>query len=271
MQFVQAAHFHEGRLRPLRLIVWHDMEWAERTDTAERCAQEFRTTRTPKSAHICCDNNSTVECVKPDDTAWAAPGGNSDGYQVELAGFARQTKKEWEDPYSLATIRQACTSLVPVVRAAKIPSRFLTLDQVRDGVTKGHTTHAMISRAFRLSSHTDPGMYFPQDYVLAQMVAAISKATGVVPPAAVKPIKGVPPFPREAGDDMVIKLGDRGREVVAVQARLRQRGWNIDVDGYFGPHTAEVVSAFIKEKRLQAHGGTVGPGVWNALWSTKVT
>jgi hypothetical protein len=271
MLYVKAAHLHVGRLRPLRLFVWHDMEWAEATDTAEKCAQEFRTTKTPKSAHICCDNNSVVECVKPEDTAWAAPGANSDGYQIELAGFARQSEAQWRDPFSLASIRQACGSIVPIAKSASIPTRFLTIAQLKDGVTKGHTTHADVTTAFKLSTHTDPGVHFPRDYVLEQMNAALARSDVKVKPMPVKPVVGVPPFPREAGDDMVIKLGDRGREVVAVQTRLRQRGWKIDIDGVFGPGTAEVVEAFSREKHLLALPGVVGPGVWNALWSTKVT
>jgi N-acetyl-anhydromuramyl-L-alanine amidase AmpD len=270
--FIEARFSHDGRIRPCRMVVWHDMEWAESITTAEQCAEEFRRTNTPKSAHICADTNSVVECVKPDDTAFAAPGGNSDGYQVELHGFARQTAAEWLDQPSKMAIDNAAHFLVPVVKKFAIPTRFLTLDQVADGVTKGHTTHADITKVFKQSTHTDPGPAFPRSFVIERMNLALgSVQVKPKPVPATKPVRTVPPFPREVGDDGVIKRGDRGREVVALQNRLVQRGWKVTIDGVFGDETDTAVLGFEREKHLQAIPGVVGPGVWKALWMLPVT
>ncbi|WP_395106600.1 N-acetylmuramoyl-L-alanine amidase [Actinomadura sp. SCN-SB] len=54
------------------------------------------------------------------------------------------------------------------------------------------------------------------------------------------------------------------------QARMRARGWNIAVDGVYGPGSEAVCRAFQKEKRLQVDG-VVGPKTWAAAWTAPVT
>lgn len=68
------------------------MEAPEKGDTAENIANYFHTTVKQASAHICVDNNSIVQCVLDNDIAWAAPGANSDGIHIEMAGYAKQKK-----------------------------------------------------------------------------------------------------------------------------------------------------------------------------------
>src|SRR4051812_38628397 len=92
--------------RAMRVIVIHDMEFAERSDTAEVIAKDFAN-RPPSdkgSAHLCIDSNSIVQCVRDNDVAFAAPGCNNDGIQIELAGFGRQTRAEWLDTYGIAML-----------------------------------------------------------------------------------------------------------------------------------------------------------------------
>ena len=54
------------------------------------------------------------------------------------------------------------------------------------------------------------------------------------------------------------------------QARMRQRGWGVAADGFFGPRTQATTRAFQKEKRLSADG-VIGPKTWNAAWTTTIT
>lgn len=62
----------------------------------------------------------------------------------------------------------------------------------------------------------------------------------------------------------------RGDDVRTWQARMRKRGWNIDVDGAYGPRSREVCEAFQREKGL-AVDGIVGPQTWAAAWTAPIT
>lgn len=62
----------------------------------------------------------------------------------------------------------------------------------------------------------------------------------------------------------------RGSDVRQWQARMRDRGWRIDVDGAYGPRSRDVATAFQREKRL-AVDGVVGPETWRAAWTAPIT
>jgi hypothetical protein len=44
-----------------------------------------------------------------------------------------------------------------------IPLQWLTVEQVKDGETRGICGHVDVTEAFHLSTHTDPGKNFPKD------------------------------------------------------------------------------------------------------------
>lgn len=54
------------------------------------------------------------------------------------------------------------------------------------------------------------------------------------------------------------------------QAKLKDRGWKISVDGRFGPATARIVKAFQKEKGLR-QTGRVDATTWAKIWEAPVT
>jgi cell wall-associated NlpC family hydrolase len=85
-----------------------------------------------------------------------------------------------------------------------------------------------------------------------------------VKPLTTPPAAAVPPFPGTT------KLGSSGNAVRQVQQRLRDRGWNISVDGTFGPTTDKVVRSFQQDKQLH-DDGVVGPKTWEALWRAPIT
>jgi len=187
--FIQSPHYYRGRQRPLRLIVWHDMEVVNGATAAENVARNFADPNGRKSsAHVCVDLDSEVECVKLQDTAWHAPGANADGCGIELAGYARQSAAEWASPASEATLRRAAVWVASKPELRVIPVRFLTDAQLADRKTPGHTTHAQVSRVFKLSTHTDPGPNFPAAHVLQLVSQALN------PPA--------PPPPVQEDEDM---------------------------------------------------------------------
>jgi len=158
---------------PVRVIVIHSMEAPEGPQTAENVAAYFAKPSTKASAHICVDNNSEVRCVADEDTAWAAPGCNADGLQLELAGYARQTRKEWMDDYSLTMLGRAVKIVAAWCRKYSIPARRLTQAELRAG-HKGLTSHADVSAVYKRSDHTDPGAGFPWDWFIKALQEELS-------------------------------------------------------------------------------------------------
>lgn len=167
---IPARHYTRTGGRRVDLVVIHSMEAPEKPATAENVARWFAGPSAPKaSAHYCVDQDSIVQGVLERDVAWAAPGANHDGIQVELAGYARQTRSDWFDPPSRAMLeRQVVPLVADICRRHRIPAVWLTATDLQAGA-KGITSHVNVSRAFRRSDHTDPGAGFPHDWLIAQV------------------------------------------------------------------------------------------------------
>lgn len=167
MTFIQARNYTKADRDNCRLVVIHSMESPEKPGTAVAVAKWFAGPNAPRaSAHLCVDAANTVECVRQQDVAWGAPGANHDGYHVELAGRAAQSRAEWLDDLSAKTLQRAAAAIALVCQAWDIPVVRLTVDQVRDGKTKGFCGHWDVSKAFKKSDHYDPGPEFPWDEFL---------------------------------------------------------------------------------------------------------
>lgn len=174
--FIQARHYYAGRTKGVRLIVLHDMETDELLTDAEAVGNYFAGPTAPDaSAHVGVDGDSTVGYVRPEDTAFGAPSANADGFHIEQAGRARQSRDEWLDPFSRATIWRAARAGVEAASQFWIPRRQLTVAEVADGVTKGFTDHRTVTAAFgTVGGHTDPGEFYPWDLFLGDMEAIAS-------------------------------------------------------------------------------------------------
>ena len=163
--------FPAGQRRRPRVIVIHDMEYPERSTAAEDVAHYFATTATQASAHLCIDVDSIVQCVKDNDIAWAAPGCNNDGLQLELAGYARQTRADWLDAYSTKLLANAADAAAQyTLKYTNIPPVHLTNEELRAGKA-GIVGHAQVSAVYRKSDHVDPGPAFPWDVFMPLVVA----------------------------------------------------------------------------------------------------
>lgn len=164
---VRARHFTKvEERRHVRLIVIHTMEAPEGPQTAENVARYFATTATKASAHVCIDNNSVVQCVMDNNVAYAAPGANHDGIQIELAGYAEQTTKQWMDEFGVDMLNRAADVVAQYCLKYDIPVRRLTNIQLKNGVP-GIIGHSQASEVFKKSTHTDPGVQFPWTYFIA--------------------------------------------------------------------------------------------------------
>ncbi len=169
---IKAPWFRDivNQKREVRVIVIHSMEAPEKGNTAENVAKFFQSLPPNRkaSAHLCIDNNSIVQCVLDNDVAFAAPGANHNGIQLELAGFARQTRAEWLDEYGKALLENAANAAAQYCLKYNIPRKHLTNDQLRNG-HEGIIGHVQATEVFKKSDHTDPGKGFPWDYFIERV------------------------------------------------------------------------------------------------------
>lgn len=161
--FIQAKNFTIANRTKIDLVIVHTMEAPEKPLTARGVAKWFagQVGVAPRaSAHICVDNKELIGCVRPEHIAWAAPGANKIGYQIEHAGYARQKPEEWADEYSEAMLQLSAKHAAHICRSYDIPAVRLTPDEVKAG-KRGICGHVDVNKAFGKSTHTDPGKFFP--------------------------------------------------------------------------------------------------------------
>lgn len=180
-KFVQAKWYtpvDPAKPRNIRLIVIHDMEFFERGDSAEVIAEDFatRSASSKASAHICVDNNSIVQCVRDRDVAYAAPGANSDGLHIELAGYMKQSESQWLDFYGIAMLALASDAVAQYAIKYGIPIVHLSNAELAAGA-KGIVGHYQVSQVYKRSDHTDPGAGFPWRYFLESCQLFLNERT----------------------------------------------------------------------------------------------
>jgi len=114
----------------------------------------------------------------------------------------------------------------------------------------------------------DRSVSFIVGYGYPPYAASGTPGSGAAHPAAsaltAQAARVAPPFPG------LLRNGSKGDAVRTMQQRLLARGWQLGVDGEFGPQTEHVVRGFQKDKGLVVDG-EVGPLTWGALWTTPVT
>jgi len=174
--YVQAVNYTPAAGRAIDLVVIHTMEAPEKPGTARGVAQWFASKDAPKaSAHYCIDDATTIQCVREQDVAWAAPGSNHNGVHLEHAGYASQTPSQWDDVYSRAVLERSAVLCARICERHHIPVIYVDAEGLLRG-ERGVTTHAQVTKACSLAktrnartspfykaktTHTDPGPNFP--------------------------------------------------------------------------------------------------------------
>jgi hypothetical protein len=177
IKFVECRNYTRAKRGDVALLVLHSMEAVEKGSTAEAVAAWGAGSNAPRASwHYAIDNDSIVACVPEDRIAWHAPGANATGVGYEMAGYARQSRDEWLDEYSIEVIWNAAKLAARrTLPRWNIPLQFIDRDKVREGYElfkagkpipdrlRGYTTHNEVSLGVRKSTHTDPGKHFPLD------------------------------------------------------------------------------------------------------------
>lgn len=163
IKFIQAKNYTKSARNEIKWIVIHSMEAAEASTTSENIANWFASKDAPDaSAHFCIDDDSIIQCVKEEQIAWHAKGANQFGIGLEHAGYARQTKDQWADLYSTRMLKRSAKLTAYLCKKWDIPIKYIDRDGLKHG-EKGITVHNEVSKAFKESTHYDPGPNFPMD------------------------------------------------------------------------------------------------------------
>jgi len=181
--FVECRNWQRGALRhKVDLIVLHCMEGDEALYRAERCAAWMAGENAPKSsAHYFVDGDSIVQGVHDECIAWHAPGANNNGIGIEHAGKAKQTREEWLDTNGVPMFDLSAQLTASLCLKWQIPVVYVNAeDLLAKPQLRGITTHNEVTKAFKRSTHTDPGKGFPIDWYLARVLKYV-----VQPPAGI--------------------------------------------------------------------------------------
>lgn len=165
--FVQAKNYTVANRTKIDVIVIHDMEYPEKPTAAEWCADFFAgrngLTAPKASAHYCVDSNSVVQCVNDKDVAWHAAGANHNGIGIEHSGYAKQSREEWLDDYSMAELKVSAVLVARLCKRWNIPVERISAADLKAG-KRGICGHKDVTDAFSKGrGHYDPGPNFPYD------------------------------------------------------------------------------------------------------------
>jgi peptidoglycan hydrolase-like protein with peptidoglycan-binding domain/N-acetyl-anhydromuramyl-L-alanine amidase AmpD len=172
--FVQAKNFTRANRTLVDAVVIHTMEAAEASTTAERVAAWAAGPNAPRASwHYAIDDDSIVQCVKEEDVAWAAPGCNGKGIQLEHAGFARQTAEQWSDGFSMQMLARSALLTARICKRWNVPIQFVDATALVRG-ERGITTHWEVTKGpgKGRTTHTDPGKHFP----MARYIELVAEA-----------------------------------------------------------------------------------------------
>jgi peptidoglycan hydrolase-like protein with peptidoglycan-binding domain len=136
----------------------------------------------------------------------------------------------------------------------------------------------------------DQGLTVDVGIAGTQVITRLAQLTGASAPVGSKPAAGgptAPPFPLPAGSFFGPEgLGARSvsgyhghsSDLRVWQQRMKDRGWDIIVDGLYGPkgatkpigNTASIAGAFQRQKGLTVDK-EIGLQTWNAAWTAPIT
>ena len=170
-------------------IVFHTAEAPEASTVAENLGRWVSGSSAPRASwHYGVDDDSVVRCVPEEDIAFAAPGANRYGIQIEHAGYARQTAAQWADPFSERMLQRSAQLCAAICERWSIPVQFVDAAALNEGRAardrgatvpshcRGITTHAEVTNGpgKGRTSHTDPGKHWPRERYLALVKAALA-------------------------------------------------------------------------------------------------
>lgn len=142
------------------------------TASAENEAAYARRRTDNISSHYYVDQDSIIQMLDTNWQAWHAGSttGNQRAIAYEITGVNGWTRAQWLarvdwDLLARQVARDCTTHNIAVQQ--------LTIAQMNDGRSTGIVTHDQMRRAWGGTTHTDPGVNFPMDHLLALVRAQL--------------------------------------------------------------------------------------------------
>jgi hypothetical protein len=199
-KFIQAKGYTRGRSAPVRLLVLHT---AEGSTTVEGLGNYFAGTTKGSSNAGVGQQGQYAEFVTYNNTPWTNPPVNSVADTLEMCAFKAWSRTEWmRHPDLLETVAhwiawRAAVRGIPIIR-------------VRDASKSGVCDHLDVNNTYHKSTHSDIGVGFPWDTVMAR-AASFAKV-----PVAPLPV----PTVKKKEDDMYIAVSPKGTYALFTGGRL---------------------------------------------------
>jgi murein L,D-transpeptidase YcbB/YkuD len=215
----------------------------------------FRNPAAQASSHFGTGRDGDLyQWVDTRDKAWAQAAGNPNWISIENEGRGGDTLTD-------AQLDRCAQVLAWAHQAHGVP---LQTTSSTTGRGLGH--HAMGGSAW--GGHTS----CPGTRIVAQKTEIVRRAKAIV---GEKPAHDPTPAsgskaPKFSGRLLAYPPIVRGDDVRTWQSQMKHRGWDIDVDGAYGPGSRDVCVAFQQEKGLD-DDGVVGKLTWVAAWEEPVT
>jgi N-acetylmuramoyl-L-alanine amidase CwlA len=152
-----AARWHGGAQVPKRIVL-HSTVSPCKPGQARAVAQFFAREDNKTSAHYCVDPDEVIQCVGDHTVAYHC-GYNQDSIGVEMCEYPSLTNiARWLAPNQIRMRRRTQRLVAQLCLAYGIPAHFLTADRLLAG-EHGITTHNNMSKAYKASTHWDPGVW----------------------------------------------------------------------------------------------------------------
>ena len=161
-----------GDNKPIDRIVVHSTVSPCEPGGARNISRYFRSPQAGGSAHYVVDPQEAVQSAWDSVICWHAPP-NRHSIGVEMCDIpgpvpgdnvstarrkAMRRVWRWRRDNQLAMLRRTARLVAELCAAYGVPPRFLDAAALRKG-QRGVTTHAQVSKAWRQSTHWDPGWW----------------------------------------------------------------------------------------------------------------
>lgn len=138
-------------------------------------------------------------------------------------------------------------------------ARWNGIRTVQKYVGSGHDKWSHVS-AYRSLAGKDAPLWTPASGAVTESGKVTTKPTTLKPPA----------WPKGQASFKASSSPKYSALVRQWQARMKQRGWTVKADGYYGPSSAALARAFQKDKRI-TQDGILGPVTFTLAWTSPIT